>query len=139
MSAMSANFPAATRHDLGQILRFCIVGTGVAGLYLALFLGTVQLGLPMGGANLVSLVCAVLVQYVAQTAWTFRRPLAVPEQIFRFGCTVALGFVTSTLITAVVGPHFGWTPLLSGALVMIWLPVQNYVIFRIWVYAAPDE
>ncbi|TNJ44475.1 GtrA family protein [Phaeobacter sp. B1627] len=124
------------RTDRDQILRFCVVGTGVAGLYLGLFLLGVELGLAEAAANIISLGCAVVVQYIAQTAWTFRRPLAVPEQILRFACTIGLGFVVSTLITAHVGPHLGWPPALSGAVVMLWLPIQNYVMFRIWVFAA---
>ncbi len=123
------------RDDRDQILRFCVVGTGVAGLYLGLFLLGVELGLTEAAANVTSLSCAVVVQYIAQTAWTFRRSLAVPEQIFRFVCTIGLGFVVSTLMTARFGPLLGWPPVLSGSVVMLWLPIQNFVMFRIWVFA----
>jgi putative flippase GtrA len=118
-----------------QIVRFAIVGAAVAALYVALFTGFLALGLPRSAANGLAFGIAVAVQYAAQTLWTFGKPLAVPDQLFRFLCTIGLGYAVSVLITAVIGPLAGWADWVAAAAVTVVLPVQNYVIFRIWVFA----
>lgn len=122
--------------DLAQVLRFAIVGVTIAALYVLGYTGFLGLGLGQAAANALAFGTAVAVQYVLQTAWTFRRPLGMPDQMLRFGCTIAAGFVVSTLITGVVGPLLGWADWLSAAMVAVALPVQNFIIFRLWVYAA---
>lgn len=122
--------------DLAQILRFSIVGVTIAALYVLGYTAFLALGLGQATANAVAFGTAVAVQYVLQTAWTFRRPLGMPDQMLRFGCTIAVGFVVSALITGAVGPLLGWADWLSAAVVAVVLPVQNFIIFRLWVYAA---
>ncbi|UWR95397.1 GtrA family protein [Phaeobacter inhibens] len=126
---------AAVQKDLGQLIRFAIVGVSVAAIYVLLFLGFLQIGLAAGVANALAFGLAVLVQYVGQTVWTFRQRLGQPDQVLRFGCTVGLGFVTSALLTGVIGPMLGWPEWLAATTAAVWLPVQNYLFFKIWVYA----
>lgn len=122
--------------DLGQILRFSIVGVTIAALYVLSFTALLNLGMAQVVANSLAFGMAVAVQYVLQTAWTFRRPLALPDQMLRFGCTIGAGFVVSALITSAIGPALGWADWFAAAAVAIVLPVQNFIIFRLWVYAA---
>lgn len=122
--------------DLAQVLRFAIVGVTIAALYVLGYTGFLALGLGQATANALAFGTAVAVQYVLQTAWTFRRPLGMPDQMLRFGCTIAAGFVVSALITGAVGPLLGWADWLSAAMVSVVLPVQNFIVFRLWVYAA---
>ncbi|MCF6431571.1 MULTISPECIES: GtrA family protein [unclassified Leisingera] len=122
--------------DSGQVLRFSIVGATVAGLYVLGYTALLASGLAQASANVLAFAVAVAVQYVLQTAWTFRRPLGMPEQMLRFSCTIAAGFAVSALITGVIGPALGWADWLSAAAVTVILPVQNFIIFRLWVYAA---
>ncbi|UWQ75327.1 GtrA family protein [Leisingera sp. M658] len=122
--------------DSGQVLRFSIVGATVAGLYVLGYTTLLASGLAQASANVLAFAAAVAVQYVLQTAWTFRRPLGMPEQMLRFSCTIAAGFAVSALITGVIGPALGWADWLSAAAVTVILPVQNFIIFRLWVYSA---
>ncbi|AHC99637.1 GtrA family protein [Leisingera methylohalidivorans] len=122
--------------DAGQVLRFSVVGAAVAGLYVLGYTGLLAAGLAQASANGLAFAAAVAVQYVLQTAWTFRRPLGLPEQMARFACTIAAGFAVSMVITGVIGPALGWADWLSAAAVTVILPVQNFIIFRLWVYAA---
>ncbi|UWQ31000.1 GtrA family protein [Leisingera sp. M527] len=122
--------------DSGQVLRFSIVGAAVAGLYVLGYTALLASGLAQASANVLAFAAAVAVQYVLQTAWTFRRPLGMPEQMLRFSCTIAAGFAVSALITGVIGPALGWADWLSAAAVTVILPVQNFIIFRLWVYSA---
>jgi len=122
-----------------QILRFAVVGTIVAALYVLLYLGLLAFGLIQPVANLLAFGSAVTVQYIGQAWWTFRQPLVMPEQIFRFTCTIVLGFVVSALITGLIGPALNWPDALAAAVVTVVLPVQNYLFFRIWVFAGASE
>ena len=118
----------------GTILRFGVVGSVVAGCYVALYLGLLALGLYQPLANLAAFLTAVLVQYLGQTMWTFHRPLALPGQIGRFLFTISFGLVVSALVTGTLGPGLGWPDWVSAAVVTVVLPVQNYLFFRNWVF-----
>lgn len=127
---------AGSQRDWGQFVRFCIAGGSVALLYVLAYSGFLAAGLPQAAANAAGFALAVAVQYVLQTRWTFRRPLAEPGQAARFACTITAGFAVSALITGLLGPALGLAPWLAAAAAAVLLPVQNYVIFRLWVYAA---
>ncbi|MGB7241290.1 MAG: GtrA family protein [Sulfitobacter sp.] len=125
--------------DLNTLLRFAVVGVSVAAIYIVLYLLLVTLGVYQPLANLVAFAVAIAVQYVGQTAWTFGRALGLPDQMFRFACTITLGLIVSSLLTGFVGPTLGWTDWMSALIVTIVLPIQNYLIFRNWVFSAPHE
>ena len=122
--------------NAGQILRFSVVGATVAGLYVLGYSALLAAGVAQAAANALAFAVAVGVQYVLQTAWTFRRPLGLPDQMVRFAVTIAAGFAVSALITGAIGPMLGWVDWLAAAAVTVILPVQNFIIFRLWVYAA---
>ncbi len=129
---------AALAHNNGdrwQALRYCVVGCSIAGLYVLLYAGLTAGGYAPMAANAWAFGLAVIFQYIAQTVWTFRRPLGLPDQMLRFVCTIALGFLTSAVLTSGVAPLVGLSAWSSAAVVAVWLPVQNYLFFRIWVYA----
>lgn len=121
--------------DPAHLIRFVIVGVTVAALYVMLYVGFLSLGLAIWAANALAFGIAVLVQYVGQTAWTFRQQLAEPGQALRFCITIGLGFVTSAILTGLVGPALDWPSWLAAGIAAVLLPVQNYLFFRLWVYA----
>lgn len=125
------------RREQGTLLRFAVVGAGVALCYVLLYLGFQALGLAQSVANVLAFLIAVSGQYVAQTTWTFRRPLALPSQVGRFVVTIGLGLLVSALITGSLGPMLGWADWLAAAVVTVVLPVQNYLFFRNWVFSEP--
>lgn len=120
-----------------RIIRFAIVGATVAAVYIVLYLALLAFGVLQLMANLVALLLAIILQYVGQTMWTFRRPLVVPEQLGRFLFTVSLGLLVSGFITGTLGPALGWANWVSAAIVTVVLPAQNYLFFRSWVF--PDK
>lgn len=122
-----------------QFLRFAIVGTVVAGFYVSIYLAFLALSLDQPLANFLAFLIAVTVQYVGQTWWTFRKPLGRPDQIVRFACTIGLGYLVSAGITGFLGPVLDWPAYVSASVVAVVLPVQNYLIFRIWVFADAGE
>ena len=122
-----------SRDTAYQTLRFGIVGVGVAALYVLLYLGF-QTVMAQSVANGLAFLIAVAVQYLGQTLFTFRRPLAVPAQIGRFVAMIGCGLVMSALITGMVGPALGWADWMSAVIVTVVLPVQNYLFMKLWVY-----
>ncbi len=123
-----------TRDGGMQILRFGVVGVVVAALYVLLYL-LLQPVLSQPAANALAFLIAVGVQYLGQTLFTFRRPLAVSAQIGRFTAMIGAGLLMSALITGWIGPQLGWPHWMSAAMVTVVLPVQNYVFMKLWVYS----
>lgn len=121
------------------IVRFAIVGVVVAAVYIVLYLMLLAVGLRPVMANLVAFFLAIILQYVGQTVWTFQRPLAVPDQLGRFLVTIGIGFLTSSLITSILGPALGWENWTSAAIVTVVLPMQNYLFFRNWVFSDQNK
>lgn len=128
-----------TAQKQGTILRFAVVGVGVAAIYLGLYLALLALDFRAPTANLLAFLVAVVIQYIGQTMWTFRRPLALPDQLGRFLFTITFGLLSSGLITGYLGPVLGWSNWISAAIVTVVLPVQNYLFFKAWVFAGKTE
>jgi len=123
-----------TQKKKGLVIRFSMVGIGVAVIYVLLYLAFLELGINQAIANIVAFLLAVIVQYLGQTVFTFHKPLGLPDQIIRFICTIGLGLLVSALITGILGPSMGWPNWISAALVTIILPAQNFLFFKIWVF-----
>ncbi len=117
-----------------RIFRFAVVGTGVAAYYFVAYLGLLQVFSSPWIANLLAFGSAILIQYVGQTAWTFDKPVVAPGQFGRFLCMIAIGLVVSSMITGVLAPRLALAEPVAAGLVVVILPVINFVILRLWVY-----
>lgn len=120
-----------------ELLRFGVVGVSVALFYIALYLGLLHVGVPQVLANALAFGSAIAVQYAGQARFTFRRPLREPGQALRFGVMTGLGFVTSAVITGILGPVMGVSEGVAALAVILWLPLQNYIFMKLWVFAGP--
>lgn len=122
---------------LGQVMRFALVGALVAGTYLVLYLAFLHLGLAQALANALAFLIAVGLQYLGQAAFTFRRKLGDRAQIVRFAVMISLGLIVSAVITAHAA-SLGLAPAKAALIVMLWLPIQNYLLMVLWVFWAPQ-
>lgn len=120
--------------SFARVVRFCAVGASVAAVYLAVYLSLVRSGANEALANVLAYAIAIIIQYVAHALWTFKGQAFVPRQILRFCTAVGLGLIVSTLITSAVGPGLAWQDWQSAILVVILLPVFNFMIFSLWVF-----
>ena len=120
-----------------SLLRFALVGAAVALAYVALYLLLLQAGLGRGLANALAFGLAVAGQYLGQTLFTFRRPLNAPRQVLRFAAMIGLGLVSSAAITGALAPALGLPDPVAALAVTVILPIQNYILMKAWVYAAP--
>ncbi|GFE51018.1 hypothetical protein So717_27710 [Roseobacter cerasinus] len=121
-----------------RMQRFAIIGVLVALSYLLLYLAFLALDLPRVIANALAFGLAICLQYVGQTCFTFGRRLQDLAQLIRFGVMVSCGFVTSAGVTGWLGPLFAVPDWAVAAVVTVILPVQNYLLMRLWVYAPPQ-
>lgn len=123
--------------DNRQGLRFAIVGLAVAAFYVVAYSALVNTGLSNVIANVVAFMSAIVIQYIGQTRWTFRKPLKVRRQWLRFGTMISVGLIYSTLITNYVAQALGWPSWVAAAVVAASLPVINFLVMRFWVYTKP--
>lgn len=120
----------------GTLSRFATVGVAVAGVYVLLYLAFQKTGLARMPANALAFAGAVILQYAAQARFTYRRRLADPPQIARFGLMVGGGFVTSALITGLIAPRLGLADGIAALAVALVLPVQNFILMTLWVFSS---
>ena len=116
------------------LVRFALVGLGVAALYVVGFLLLLQLGMAKVPANVLAFALAVGVQYIAQAAFTFRKRLNDRSQMARFVCMVGAGLLSATAITSGFGPMLGLSDLSAAVLVTLVLPIQNFFLMKLWVF-----
>lgn len=120
-----------------ELMRFGIVGGTVAAAYVVAYLALLHIGVAQVAANAVAFLLAIVLQYAGQAIFTFRRDWAAAGQMLRFGVMTGLGFAVSALITGFVGPKAGLTDAQAALVVVFWLPIQNYIIMKIWVFSGP--
>ena len=126
--------PGILPAEAARILRFGLVGASVAAVYAAGYAGLRGLAFSPWTASALAFAVAVTWQYLAQTAFTFRAPVRDRRQLLRFAATILSGFAVSTFIAGWAGPALGLAEAVAVLIVVLWLPVQNYLIFRLWVY-----
>lgn len=117
-----------------RFLRFATVGVVVAVYYLMAFWGLLKVFGSPWIANFWAFGSAVMIQYIGQTVWTFGKLMAVPAQIGKFLCMIGVGLIVSSAVTGVLGPQIGLSNFTSALVVVVLLPIINFVVLRFWVY-----
>lgn len=118
-----------------QLFRFAIVGALVALVYVLAYVALLSLGMNQPLANAVAFLGAIALQYVGQASFTFGKRINDHAQMVRFFCMTGLGFLTAALVTGIIGPMLEAPNWASAVAVTIILPVQNYIIMTVWVFA----
>jgi len=122
--------------DVWFAVRFAIVGVGVATFYVLAYPLLRHIGLPTVPANVIAYLTATALQYVCQTAWTFRKPLGVPAQMGRFVAMIVIGLAVSAAITSWIAPAARLPDWQAAMVVVVSIPVLNFLLMRFWVYRA---
>lgn len=122
------------------IIRFATVGVLVAGVYLVLFSVLVDwLKLSPANGNFIAFTVAVLFQYVSQSMFTFGKKANDVCQFVRFVVSVILGLLISHIITVVLSPMIGMSNMSSALMVVVVLPLFNFLIFRTYVFTSKKQ
>ncbi|WP_298910525.1 GtrA family protein [uncultured Aliiroseovarius sp.] len=120
-----------------EFLRFAIVGVVVAAVYFFLFIVLIQTRFSEFMANTIAFCIAVGLQYALQATWTFRKNTADPAQARRFLVTIGIGFCLASAISSGLGPLLNWPPAVTAFVVVVTLPISNFILFKLWVFT-PD-
>lgn len=120
--------------ETARKIRFLITGGMVACIYVTGFTLLYTFGLSPLNANLIAFSFSVVIQYIMQTRWTFRRPLLAGAQTVRFAVIIIIGLIYSSVVASYVGPTLNWPPWVSAIAISVTLPIINYISFRLWVY-----
>lgn len=128
----------SNKHQVLRLVRFSIVGLTVAVIYLVLFNLLRTFEMPHVSASTIAFLAAVFVQYLLQTMWTFKREVRNRKYMSRFGIMVGLGALIAAAITKYIGPIAGLSDFQSSLVVVVVLPVFNFLIMALWVYKDPD-
>ena len=118
-----------------QLARFALVGTTVALVYVAGYLLLLEVGINQPLANALAYLIAILAQYLGQAAYTFDKPINDRTQIGRFIVMTGLGFLTAAAITGQIGPFLNASNWAAAVVVILILPIQNYIIMTLWVFS----
>lgn len=115
-------------------MRFSVVGTYTAVFY---YLITVilneKIGLSLNNSSLISLIVAVIFQYISHAIFTFRKKILMFDQIQRFIITISTGSAISMMaITA--GQYTGMNRSFALLIIMLTTPVVNWLVFSRWVF-----
>ena len=119
-----------------QIVRFAIIGGLTAAIYVATYTALASLGSVSDWISVViSYLVAITFQYVGHSMFTFRRPVQSQSQFLRFAVLNGAGLCFAIAITEIGTNVLEFQPLIAGIIVVAFLPIMNFVIMRIWVYA----
>ena len=118
-----------------QLARFALVGTTVALVYVAGYLLLLEVGINQRLTNALAYLIAISDQYLGQAAYTFGKPINDSAQIGRFVVMTGLGFLTSAAITGQIGPFLNASNWAAAVVVILILPIQNYIIMTLWVFS----
>lgn len=122
--------------DTGQILRFAIVGTATAAIYVAGYnlLRLADLVSPAIGAA-IAYLAAISFQYVGHARFTFRKTAADIGQARRFLILNAAGLGFAMAITVALTSFIETPDWIASVTVVILLPILNWILMRLWVFA----
>jgi putative flippase GtrA len=122
-----------------KAVRFAIVGSFVALIYVLSYVALVALGLAQPFANAIAFFVAIALQYIGQASFTFGKRINDPKQMIRFFSMTTLGFITAASITGILGPLVAAPHWAAAFAVTIILPIQNYIIMTAWVFSQDSK
>ena len=115
--------------------RFGLVG----GISTLLYMGSATLGvrwagLPVQAANTLAICISGTWGYIGHYYLTFRADTAHGAGVARFLALFALGYGVSSVIVY-LNERLGLAPEIGSATVSVVLPVMNFVVMQLWVFA----
>jgi putative flippase GtrA len=123
--------------DIGQIIRFAIVGIGatlthmLAALALLHFLKVS----PLTG-NFIGFLVAFVVSFTGHYFWTFSRPGKHRRALLRFFVTALAGFLINTMVLVALLADGRISETLSLAFAIAVIPAVTFLIGRFWAFRA---
>ncbi|MEA2755333.1 MAG: hypothetical protein QOJ54_1622 [Aliidongia sp.] len=116
--------------------RFGIVGLVSTLIYAAVAaIGNNWTQLPAEAVNSIAICISGLWSYLGHYRFTFRSDAAHRSSVIRFFVLFALGYAVSSGIV-LLSDRMGWPRNLATAIIVIIIPVINFVAMQLWVFAS---
>jgi len=132
-----------TDGTLRQISTFALVGGAATAAHLGSALVANQyFGLPPLSSNLVGYTSAVLISYLGNARFTFKRPTMNGAQFARFLAVSLLALALNQAIIYYCSIVLGWDFVWALIPVAIVVPLFSFVMSRVWAFvdrATPSE
>ncbi len=115
-----------------QFIRYCVSGSVATAVDFGLFLALTRLaGVYYVAANIVSFLCAVVVNYALNRKWTFKSTSKrVMRQFFSFGLIALGGVAINTTLLYVFVSRFQIWDIAAKALATVIVLFWNYFLNR---------
>ncbi|MEO1638212.1 MAG: GtrA family protein [Pseudomonadota bacterium] len=123
------------REKLAQFLRFGIVGGLTALIYAVGFLLLNGAGVSTTLAVCLAYGAAIVFQYFGHAGFTFRKTARDGGQVQRFLVLNGVGLLLAIGITLVMTGVMGLPDVMATVTVVVALPIMNWIIMRLWVFA----
>jgi putative flippase GtrA len=121
---------------LREAISFLVVGVGSTATYSVTVVAMVEtLGFGVIAATTAAFVTGTAFSYVGNSIVSFRRPMDVAT-LMRFSLVTFAGFILNLLIAAAVH-GLGWHYAVGIALVVVTVPVFNFVGHKLFTYRRP--
>lgn len=134
-------FPGNYRQDLGQFIKFNLVGVVNTGVDLGVFLLlNGHLGLFYPVAQVISYSCGMTNSYFCNRFWTFgKRGKLHLAEIAKFVLVNLLSLGVSLLVLFALAEGLGWQILPSKILATVFSVVVNFLGNKLWVFAVKGD
>jgi putative flippase GtrA len=115
--------------------RFGVVGLISTLIYAVIAaLGNNLTALPAEAVNSIAISISGLWSYVGHYHITFRSDAAHRSSLAKFFVLLALGYAVSSCIV-LLSDRLGWPRNLATAMIVITIPIINFVAMQLWVFA----
>lgn len=117
------------------VSRYIIVGLTVAATYwLLTYAASALTDIPIVIISTICFTIAIILQYFLHAYFTYSHRSNTKGQSIRFGVSVALGYIISIIITGWLGPTFELPTYITVTLVVVLIPITNFIFFSLWVF-----
>ncbi len=123
------------QRDVLQLIRFGIVGTVTALIFIVLVWLAGKVGIETPAVTVGAYLTAVTFQYLAHAKFTFNVKAADSSALKRFVAVNAFGLVFSILLVDFLAPIVLIPRPLAAFGVIATLPIINFVAFKFWAFA----
>ncbi|HBB55955.1 MAG TPA: hypothetical protein DCZ49_07200 [Hyphomonadaceae bacterium] len=115
--------------------RYAISGILVASIYAGSFFILSRIfSIASTPSSSIALLIAIFVQYFLHSIYTFKRDWRDGDQLLRFVITIITGLLVSQVVIGNFAPRVGVPDYIGLVIVMVVLPIVNFMVFFIWVF-----
>ncbi len=121
--------------SLGQFIRYLITGFSTFGIeYLIFYSMFVMMGVSELIANSVSIAIVFWFNYLVNRFWSFKSKEKITKQVMQYGVLFFVNIGVSNLFMYYASTLLGVSPLISKAIIMVFIVAWNFVLYKTVIY-----